>query len=51
MLPHVLYHAVYILEETHMAELVDLVMSDGLDAELLSDILEVIEGSSTGSYA
>ena len=45
MLSHVLYHAVDILEETHVAELVQLVMADSLNLQLLLDIIQVCLGS------
>ena len=42
MLAHMLMNSIQILEETHMAKLIYLIMTDGLNRQLLSDILQVI---------
>ena len=49
MLSHVLYHAVDILEETHMTQLVQLVMTDGLDG--LATGTSAIIGATLGILA
>ena len=46
MLPHVLDHAVDILEEADVAQLVHLVVTYGLHSELLLDVIEVIQRGS-----
>ena len=51
MLAHVLMDAVQILEETYVAQLVYLVVADGLHGQLLADILQVIRGSRDTGYA
>ena len=51
MLVHMRDHTGDISKEADMAELVDLVMSDGLDGELFADILEVIRRSRKGRNA
>ena len=48
MLSHMLHHAVNVLKETYMAQLIYLVVSDGLDLQLLFDIFQVILRSSQG---
>ena len=42
--PHVLHQAVDVLEEADVAQLVDLVVADRLHAELVLDVLKVIQG-------
>ena len=39
---HMQDHSIDITEETHMSELVHLIVSDGLDLQLLLDILEIV---------
>ena len=48
MLLHVLYHAVDILEEPGVAQLVYFVVADGLDLHLLADLSQVGVGSADG---
>ena len=43
VLSHVLHKAVNVLEETDVAQLVDLVVADRLNAELLLDVLKVVQ--------
>ena len=42
MLTHMLYHTVYILEESYMTELINLIMSDSLVLHLIHYILEIV---------
>ena len=51
MLLHMYHQAVNVAKIAHMAELVDLVMSDGLDGELFADILEVVRRGCKGRDA
>ena len=44
MLLHVVHHSVNVLEETHVTKLVQLIVSDRLDAHLLADVLQVCRG-------
>ena len=40
--PHMLHKAVDVPEEPHMAQLVDLVVADGLDGQLGLDVLHIV---------
>ena len=51
MLPHVLHHAVNILEEADMAQLVHLIVADGLHLQLFLDIFQVVQGRGQGRDA
>ena len=44
------HHAVDILEETHMTQLVQLVMADGLNRHLLFDEVDISLGSADGCH-
>ena len=46
-----LYHAVDILKEPYVPELIYLVVSDGLPLKLGLDLFQVIGAGSYGSYA
>ena len=48
MLAHMLYHAMDITKVTDMTELVYLIMADGLEFQLLLNILQVVAGGCDG---
>ena len=51
MKSHMLHHAVDSSEESHMTQLIYLVMADGLDPQLLLDIHQVVLGGGDGGDA
>ena len=44
MLFHMLMHAIHILKEAYVTQLIELVMTDGLDGHLLLDIFDIVLG-------
>ena len=50
MLSHMQHHAVDIFEESYVTQLVQLVMTDGLDGHLLFNICNICFGSTDCSY-
>ena len=51
MKPHVLYHPMDPSEKPYMAELIHLIMANGLELKLFLNILQVIAGSGNGRNA
>ena len=46
MTAHMLDHSVNVSEITDMAQLIDLIMTDGLHGQLVTDVFKVVVGSS-----